>query len=96
MSKSRAKEKDEPVKNKAQASKKKSDRKKSDFSSDVLSGLAIDKLNEAVLFLKKELFNLRFQSTLGELTNTSRFAKVRKDIARVKTELSRRRKEGAK
>ena len=68
---------------------------KSEFTSEALSGLSVDKLNEKSAFLKKELFNLRFQKTLGELTNTSRFAMVRKDIARVNTELNKRRS-GAK
>ena len=52
------------------------------------------KLNEQVTLLKKELFNLRFQQTLGELKNTSRFAIVKKDIARIKTELTKRSKMG--
>jgi large subunit ribosomal protein L29 len=68
---------------------------KSEFSSKVLSSLTVDKLKEKAIFLKKELFNLRFQKTLGELTNTSRFAKVRKNIAKINTELNKR-KIGAK
>ncbi|MGC0371822.1 MAG: hypothetical protein DGJ47_000523 [Rickettsiaceae bacterium] len=59
---------------------------------DVLSDLSIDKLKEKIVSLKKELFNLRFQKTLGELSNTSRFSEVRKNIARAKTELSLRKK----
>ncbi|PCJ26945.1 MAG: 50S ribosomal protein L29 [Rickettsiales bacterium] len=69
---------------------------KSEFTSKVLSQVTLEKLVEKLVFLKKELFNLRFQKTLGELTNTSRFLKVKKDIARVGTELTRRRKTGAK
>ena len=38
----------------------------------------------------QELFNLRFQRTTGQLTNTDRFQQVRKDIARVKTILRER------
>ncbi len=68
-----------------------SKKSKSEFTSEALAGLSIEKLIEKSAFLKKELFNLRFQKTLGELTNTSRFAKVRKDIARVNTELNKRR-----
>lgn len=68
---------------------------KSELTSESLAGLSVEKLVEKSAFLKKELFNLRFQKTLGELTNTSRFAKVRKDIARVNTELTKR-KAGAK
>lgn len=69
---------------------------KSEFTSKALAGVSAEKLMEKFAFLKKELFNLRFQKTLGELTNTCSFAKVRKDIARVNTELTKRRKVGAK
>ena len=68
-----------------------SKKSKSEFASKALANLSVEKLIEKSAFLKKELFNLRFQKTLGELTNTSRFAKVRKDIARVNTELNKRR-----
>ena len=68
----------------------------SDYKTKNLLDLDDKKLEESLSFFKKELFNLRFQKTLGELTNTSRFAKVRKNIARVETELTRRRKVGAK
>ncbi len=67
-----------------------------DYKANTLLGLDDKKLKDSLSFLKKELFNLRFQKTLGELTNTSRFAKVRKDVARVETELTRRRKVGVK
>jgi large subunit ribosomal protein L29 len=68
----------------------------SDYKAKALLDLDNKKLEESLSFFKKELFNLRFQKTLGELTNTSRFAKVRKNIARVETELTRRRRVGAK
>jgi large subunit ribosomal protein L29 len=48
----------------------------------VLSG---DQLQDELLKLKKEQFNLRFQRATGQLENTSRVGEVRKDIARVKT-----------
>ena len=67
-----------------------------DYKATTLLGLDDKKLKDSLSFLKKELFNLRFQKTLGELTNTSRFAKVKKDVARVETELTRRRKVGVK
>ncbi len=60
-----------------------------DYKATTLLGLDDKKLKDSLSFLKKELFNLRFQKTLGELTNTSRFAKVKKDVARVETELSK-------
>lgn len=39
---------------------------------------------------RKELFNLRFQQVLGDLKCTSKFKLAKKDIARIKTELSKR------
>ena len=65
------------------------------LTSKALANFSTEDLTTKSNLLKKELFNLRFQKTLGELTNTSRFARVRKDIARVNTELNRR-KLGAK
>jgi len=38
----------------------------------------------------QELFNLRFQRTTGQLTNTARFREVRKEIARMNTILRER------
>jgi large subunit ribosomal protein L29 len=67
-----------------------------DYKPRVLLDFDDKKLQDSLSLLKKELFNLRFQKTLGELTNTSRFSKVKKNVARVETELTRRRKVGAK
>lgn len=44
-----------------------------------------DQLDQEVLNLKKEQFNLRFQRATGQLENTARVRVVRRDIARVKT-----------
>ena len=49
-----------------------------------------DELNDALLALKKEQFNMRFQRASGQLENTSRFREVRRDIARIKTIMSER------
>jgi large subunit ribosomal protein L29 len=38
----------------------------------------------------QELFNLRFQTASGQLTNTARTKQVRRDIARIKTILRER------
>ncbi len=51
--------------------------------------------NDAELYkqlddLYQELFNLRFQKTVGQLPNTNRLEAVRRDIARVKTFLRQR------
>lgn len=52
--------------------------------------LSDDQLQDELLKLKKEQFNLRFQQATGQLENTARFGKIRKDIARVKTDMRRR------
>ena len=44
-----------------------------------------DELNDSLMALKKEQFNLRFQRESGQLENTARVGQVRRDIARVKT-----------
>ncbi|MBX9645997.1 MAG: 50S ribosomal protein L29 [Xanthobacteraceae bacterium] len=44
-----------------------------------------DQLQDEVLKLKKEQFNLRFQRATGQLENTSRIDVIRKEIARIKT-----------
>jgi large subunit ribosomal protein L29 len=49
-----------------------------------------DELNEQLLALKKEQFNLRFQRASGQLENTARVREVRRDIARIKTILGQR------
>jgi len=44
-----------------------------------------DQMDDAVVNLKKERFNLRFQRATGQLENTSRMREARRDIARIKT-----------
>ncbi len=44
-----------------------------------------DELVTELTSLKKEQFNLRFQRASGQLENTARVRKVRRDIARIKT-----------
>lgn len=50
-----------------------------------LHALTIDELRQKEQDLRKELFNLRFQSVTGEIENPMRIQAVRKDIARVLT-----------
>ena len=47
--------------------------------------MTVDQIDDEVLKLKKEQFNLRFQKATGQLENTARVTEVRKDIARIKT-----------
>lgn len=50
-----------------------------------LRSLTIDELKQEEADLKKELFNLRFQRTTGEIENPLRIRAVRRGIARVLT-----------
>jgi large subunit ribosomal protein L29 len=47
--------------------------------------MTVDQIDDEVLKLKKEQFNLRFQRATGQLANTSRVREVRRDIARLLT-----------
>jgi large subunit ribosomal protein L29 len=58
---------------------------KSDNRLGDLKTMGADALQDELLKLKKEQFNLRFQRATGQLENTSRVRVVRRDIARVKT-----------
>jgi len=53
--------------------------------------LTADQLNDALLQLKKEQFNLRFQAATGQMEKTHRVGEVRKDIARISTLLREKR-----
>ena len=53
--------------------------------------MTVDQLDDEVLKLKKEQFNLRFQRATGQLENTSRVRLVRRDIARMKTVAAQKR-----
>jgi large subunit ribosomal protein L29 len=62
------------------------------MKADDLRAMSIDQLDDEVLKLKKEQFNLRFQRATGQLENTSRVRQVRRDIARIKTIAAQKRK----
>jgi large subunit ribosomal protein L29 len=47
-----------------------------------------DQLQDEILKLKKEQFNMRFQKATGQLENTAQVGKVRRTIARMKTILN--------
>ncbi len=66
---------------------------KENYDIKALSELKLQEIKSKKIALKKELFNLRFQKTLGELKNTSRFNEVKKNIARLNTEITKRNKE---
>jgi large subunit ribosomal protein L29 len=55
-----------------------------------------DQIEQEILNLKKEQFNLRFQRATGQLQDTTRVRVVRRDIARAKTIAAQRRSVGKK
>jgi large subunit ribosomal protein L29 len=42
--------------------------------------------------MEEELFNLRFQAKMGQLSNSMRMTEVRRDIARAKTILNEKKR----
>ena len=50
-----------------------------------IRGLSVEKLEEKLQELKKDLFMLRMQHATNQLENPMQIAAVKKDIARVKT-----------
>ena len=48
-------------------------------------GLSVEKLEEKLQELKKDLFMLRMQHATNQLENPMQIAAVKKDIARIKT-----------
>ena len=55
-----------------------------------------DELETQLEELSKEQFNVRFQRANGQLENTARVRKIRRDIARTKLIISEKRAESAK
>ncbi len=49
---------------------------------------SVEELNEELVALRREQFNLRMQKVTGELAQNHEHKRVRRDIARVKTVLS--------
>ncbi len=60
-----------------------------------IRAMSDDQLKEELLKLKKEQFNLRFQKATGQLENTARVRQVRRDVARIKTEMTARARRAA-
>jgi len=50
-----------------------------------IRGLSVEKLEEKLQELKKDLFMLRMQHATNQLDNPLQIATVKKDIARIKT-----------
>ena len=57
-----------------------------------LRAMSIDELETKLLENKKEQFNLRIQQSTGQLQNTAQLAKVRKEVAKINTLITERKK----
>ena len=55
-----------------------------------IRALSADDLQSKLKEARAELFNLRFQIATGQLDNTARVKEVKKDIARIQTEMRAR------
>ena len=69
---------------------------KSSSKADDFRAKSGDELNEQLVGMKKEQFNLRFQRANGQAENTGRIRVLRRDIARVQTILNEQRRASAK
>ncbi len=58
------------------------------MNAEELRKKSVDELNEELVALRREQFNLRMQQATGELNNHTEHGRVRKNIARVKTVLN--------
>lgn len=55
-----------------------------------------DQMNDELVKLKKEQFNLRFQQATGQMENTARVRQIRRDISRIHTIASQSKAAGVK
>ena len=55
-----------------------------------INKLSIDELKNKINLLKKDLFNFRFRKVNGQLEDTSKVSKMKKDIAKLLTELKKK------
>jgi large subunit ribosomal protein L29 len=56
--------------------------------------LSLEELAGKEKDIREELFNLKFQHATGQLESTMRIPQLRKDLARIKTVLREREREG--
>ena len=57
-----------------------------------LRAMTIDELESKLLECKKEQANLRIQQSTGQLENVSNIRKVRRDVAKINTLITERKK----
>ena len=57
-----------------------------------LRSMTVDELEAKLVEAKKEQFNLRIQQSTGQLQNTANVRKVRREIAKINSLLTERKK----
>ena len=55
-----------------------------------INKLSNDELENKLNKMKKDLFNMRFKKTNGQIDDTSIFSQVKKDVAKVLTKLNKK------
>lgn len=55
-----------------------------------IRALSVEEIEEKLNDAQQEMMNLRFQFVMGQITDTSRFKVVRRDVARMLTVLRER------
>ena len=55
-----------------------------------INKLSNDELENTLNKLKKDLFNMRFKKTSGPLEDTSKFSQVKKDVAKILTQINKK------
>jgi len=58
-----------------------------------IKDMSFDELEDSLNSLKKEIFNINIQKMAGQFEDTSHISKKKKNIARVKTMISKNKKE---
>ena len=57
-----------------------------------LRAMSLEELENKLVECKKEQFNLRIQQSTGQLQNTAQLAQVRKEVAKINTLITERKK----
>lgn len=55
-----------------------------------IKNLSDAEINQKIVETSEELFNLRFQLAIGQVSDTNRVAALKRDVARMKTVLRQR------
>ena len=60
------------------------------MKSKEIKKLSVDELKGKIYKLKKDLFNIRFKKTNGQLEDTSKVSQLKRDVAKILTKLNKK------